>query len=108
MASKLLYLLMDLETFDCFTTEIPIIYNQSIDLLCKSMDWFLYARELMKKLIACVKTGQRCNQSPSIMVLLTKIVSNFNIKTLTILAKRLISQVAGLGPGRVSADGYRS
>ena len=26
-------------------TEVPIIYK-SIDLLCKSMDWFLYDRDL--------------------------------------------------------------
>ena len=29
-----------------FMTEVPIIKNQSIDLLLKSMDWFLYDREL--------------------------------------------------------------
>ena len=27
-------------------TEVPIIKNQSIDLLLKSVDWFLYDREL--------------------------------------------------------------
>ena len=29
-----------------FLKEVPIIRNQSIDLLCKSMDWFLYDRSL--------------------------------------------------------------
>ena len=37
------------------------------------------------------------------MILLVKIVGNINLKTLTILAKKL---VARLGPERVSADGY--
>ena len=41
----------------------------------------------------------------SMMVLLTKIVRKFNLKTLTILAKRLILE-AWLGPGRVSAYWY--
>ena len=39
------------------------------------------------------------------MVLLTKIVSDVTLKTLTILAKRLILD-AWLGPGRASVDGY--
>ena len=39
------------------------------------------------------------------MVLWTKIVSNINLKTLTILAKRLIL-LDLLGPERVSAEGY--
>ena len=39
------------------------------------------------------------------MVLLGKIVSNINLKTITILAKELIL-VALLGPGCVSADRY--
>ena len=39
------------------------------------------------------------------MVLLTKIVSNVNLKALTILTKRLILDV-WLGPGRASVDGY--
>ena len=39
------------------------------------------------------------------VVLLTKIFSNINSKTLTILTKKLIL-VTGLGPGHVSADGY--
>ena len=38
------------------------------------------------------------------MVLLTNIVSNINLKTLTILTKRLIL-VACLGTGRASVDG---
>ena len=41
----------------------------------------------------------------SMIVLLTKIISNVNLKTLTILAKRLILD-ALLGPGRASADCY--
>ena len=28
-----------------FMTEVPIIWNKSIDLLCKSMDWFLDDRD---------------------------------------------------------------
>ena len=39
------------------------------------------------------------------MILLTKIGSNVNLKTLTILAKRLILD-ASLGPGRYSSDLY--
>ena len=39
------------------------------------------------------------------IVLLPKIVSNINLKTLTILTKALIL-VAWLGSGRVFADGY--
>ena len=38
-------------------------------------------------------------------ILLTKIVSKVNLKTLTILAKRL-NLDAWLGPGRAPADGY--
>ena len=41
----------------------------------------------------------------STMVLLAKIVSNANLKTLTILSKRFIFD-AWLGPGRASADWY--
>ena len=41
----------------------------------------------------------------SMIVLLTKIVSNTNLKTLSILAKSLIL-VTWVGPRRVSADGY--
>ena len=29
-----------------FMTEVLIYGNQSIDLLCKSLDWFLYDRDL--------------------------------------------------------------
>ena len=29
-----------------FMTEVPSYRNQSIDLLCESMDWFLYDRDL--------------------------------------------------------------
>ena len=39
------------------------------------------------------------------MELLTNIISNTNLKTLSIPAKRLAS-VGWLGPGRVSGDGY--
>ena len=41
----------------------------------------------------------------SIMVLSTKIVSNLSLKTLTVLAKRLILD-AWLGPGQASANRY--
>ena len=40
----------------------------------------------------------------SMVVLLTKIFSNINSKTLTILTKKLIL-VTGLGPGHVFVDG---
>ena len=72
MASKLLYLLMDWETF-----------NQ------------LYAFEQVRGVIKALQT--------SIMELLTKIVSNVSLKTLTILRKRFILD-AWLGPGSSSAD----
>ena len=41
----------------------------------------------------------------SVMVMLVKIVSNVNLKTLTILAKRFILD-AWLGPGCASVDWY--
>ena len=40
------------------------------------------------------------------MVLLTKIINNVHLKTLTIIAERLILVVAWLGQGGVSADAY--
>ena len=57
------------------------------------------------ELIACVRTGQKCNQSPqtSMMLLWTKIVRNVSLKALTILVKSLILD-ARLGPGHASAD----
>ena len=59
---------------------------------------------VMKELITCVRTSQRCNQTP-MMVLLTKIVSSVNLKTLAILPKSL-NLIVWLDPGHVSADGY--
>ena len=41
----------------------------------------------------------------SMMVLLAKVISNINLKTLTILVKTLILD-SWLGPGRASADRY--
>ena len=41
----------------------------------------------------------------SIVVILTKIVSNIDSKTLNVLVKMLIL-VTGLGPGGTSTDGY--
>ena len=76
------------------------------------MDWFLYNRELNHKkdnsfhLLEQARGAIGALQS-SMMVLLTKVFCNVNLKTLTILAKTLIL-VARLGPGRVSADGYHS
>ena len=32
--------------FNSIMTEIPIIQNQSIDLQSKSIDWFLYDRDI--------------------------------------------------------------
>ena len=39
---------MDWEAFNSFMTEVPLSYgNKFIDLLFKSMNWFLYERELL-------------------------------------------------------------
>ena len=56
-------------------------------------------------LIAIVRIGQRCNKSSSNIhdSLLTKIVSNVNLKTLAILTKRIILDVR-LSPGYASSD----
>ena len=57
-------------------------------------------------LIACVRIGQRCNQSPSNTHDGTfDKNSKVNWKTVTILAKRLIL-VAWMGPGLASKDEY--
>ena len=69
MASKLLYLLMDWETFN-----------------------MLPALEQVRDIIRALQT--------SMMVILTKIVTNVSLKMLNILAKRLILDT-WLGPGRV-------
>ena len=60
-----------------------------------------------KQLIACVRTGQRGDQSYSNIHdrFLAKIVSNVNLKTSTILAKRLILN-AWLSPECAPADRY--
>ena len=42
--------------FNSFVKEVPSYRNQSIDLLCKSMDWFLYDRDLRHKIIKCLST----------------------------------------------------
>ena len=72
MASKLLSLLMDWETFN----QLPTL-------------------EQVRGLIRALQT--------SMMVLLTKILSNFNLKTLTSLAKRLILDAWPV-QGRASSD----
>ena len=59
----------------------------------------MYALEQIRGVIRTLQT--------SIIVLLAKTVSNINLKTLTILTKRLIL-VAWLGPGHDSADGYNT
>ena len=59
----------------------------------------MYALEQIRGVIRTLQT--------SIIVLLAKTVSNINLKTLTILAKRLIL-VTWLGPGNDSADGYNT
>ena len=65
-------------------------------LLYLLMDWeTLHLLEQVSGVIRALQT--------SMMVLLTKIVSKVNLKTLTILAKRLILDV-WLGPGRASVD----
>ena len=71
-----------------------------LKLLSLSMDW--------EKLIAWIRAGQRCNESPSNThdVTFNK-NSNVNLIALTILAKRLILD-AWLGPECASADGYIS
>ena len=62
-----------------------------------------------KYLINCIfKTDQRCNQSSSNIhdgIFDKKTVSNINLNSLTILARKLISD-AWLGPGRISLDWY--
>ena len=63
------------------------------------------------QLITCVRSGPACIRlgsviralQTSMMVLLTKLVNNVNLKTGTIFAKRLILD-AWLGPERASAD----
>ena len=65
------------------------------------------------QLITCVRSGPACIRlgsviralQTSMMVLLTKLVNNVNLKTGTIFAKRLILD-AWLGPERASADWY--
>ena len=92
MASKLFYVIMDWVTFNPNMTEIPIIKNQSM--IC-SAKRFLYDRDLRREKFNkfhALEQGSsviRALQS-AMMILLTKIVSNVNLKTLTILTKRLI------------------
>ena len=65
------------------------------------MDWKTFNQlpplEQVRDVIRALQT--------SLMVLLTKLVSNINLKTSNILAKRLILN-AWLSPGYVSADWY--
>ena len=71
------------------------------------MDWFLYDRGLRHERVKSlhvlkhVRGVIRALQTP-MMVLLIKIACNVNLKTLSILAKRLILD-PWLGSGRVSA-----
>ena len=65
-------------------------------LLYLPMDW-----EIFNQLLALEQVrGVMKALQPSIMVLLTKIVCNISLKTLTILAKKLILY-ARLGPGSI-------
>ena len=83
--------------------------NQSIDLLFKSIDWFLYDRNLRHervKLLHVLEQDRGVIRSlqTSVIILLTKIVTNINLKTLT--SRKKINLSCLTGPGRVSADGY--
>ena len=60
---KLLYLLMDWETFNSFMTGVPVIQMVSI----------LHTVEQVRRVISALQTPM--------MVLLTKVVSNINLKT---------------------------
>ena len=58
--------------------------------ICPANKWtglYMKGTSVMKQLIACVRTGQRCNQSPSNIHDSTfdkKIISNINLKTLKV------------------------
>ena len=57
-------------TINSFMTEVPINRNQSIDLLCKSMDWFLYDIDLRHerfKSIRLIKLQNRANQQQRLL-----------------------------------------
>ena len=63
------------------------------------MDWEIFNQlPVLEQVRIVIKSRQT-----SMMVFLTKIVSNVNFKTMTIIAKRLILD-ACQGPGRASAD----
>ena len=80
-----------LEYFDVYTL-------MTSKLLYLLMDWeTVHLLEQVSGVIRALQT--------SMMVLLTKIVSKVNLKTLTILTKRLILDV-WLGPGCASVDLY--
>ena len=70
----------------------------ALKLLSLFMEW---------ETIACVRTGQKCSQSPSNThdITFSKKNSIVNLITLTTLPKRLTLDT-WLGPGRASAYGY--
>ena len=83
--------------------------NQSIDLLCKSTDWFLYDRDLRHERVKYLHALEQAKDvikplQINMMVLLTKIVSNIGLKTLTSHKKINLSCLNFLR--RSSADGY--
>ena len=48
-----------LNCFNPFMTVFPINRNRSINLLCKSMDWFLYDRDLLLETILTTSISRR-------------------------------------------------
>ena len=44
--------------FNSFMTEVPVYRNQSIDLQRKSMDWFLYDRDLHHERVKAFLEGK--------------------------------------------------
>ena len=91
--------------------SVPKYYNEhqpTCNILIKYIWWsqnFFIFSWIGKQLIACVRTAHRCNQSSSNIHddSCGEAVNNINLKTLTILVKRLILD-AWLSPGCASAD----
>ena len=67
---------MELIKYVCFMTEVPIYRNQSINLLCKSMDQFLYDRDFRYK---------RFNPSQTNVTFLQPLKTSRNLKFFYVL-----------------------
>ena len=82
---------MDEEHLNFFMTEVPFLRNQSIDLQSKSMNWFLYDRDLRHErinalLLVCIhrdifvdydKTADICaSKYPRRMLLINPLSEN--------------------------------